>query len=138
MGGWLAALGEIKEHGFDPDNFFKTKNFTQFQVPDVLNSVLSGSSDVGILSTCILEEAEALGMIEKGSLRVINKKTDDLSPIHCARSTQLYSDMSFVSLQGVPAVSYTHLRAHETDSYLVCRLLLEKKKTPHYFFVTPK
>src|SRR5680860_1811123 len=28
----------------------------------------------------------------------------------------------------VTAVSYTHLRAHETDSYLVCRLLLEKKK----------
>src|SRR5664279_4454877 len=25
-------------------------------------------------------------------------------------------------------VSYTHLRAHETDSYLVCRLLLEKKQ----------
>ena len=25
------------------------------------------------------------------------------------------------------AVSYTHLRAHETDQYLVCRLLLEKK-----------
>ena len=24
------------------------------------------------------------------------------------------------------AVSYTHLRAHETDSHLVCRLLLEK------------
>src|SRR5664279_6356116 len=23
-------------------------------------------------------------------------------------------------------ISYTHLRAHETDSYLVCRLLLEK------------
>src|SRR5665647_623515 len=27
--------------------------------------------------------------------------------------------------EGLP-VSYTHLRAHETDSYLVCRLLLEK------------
>src|SRR5664279_4264818 len=27
----------------------------------------------------------------------------------------------------VGPVSYTHLRAHETDSYLVCRLLLEKK-----------
>src|SRR5665647_43403 len=26
---------------------------------------------------------------------------------------------------GIIAVSYTHLRAHETDSYLVCRLLLE-------------
>ena len=29
---------------------------------------------------------------------------------------------------GILTVSYTHLRAHETDSYLVCRLLLEKKK----------
>src|SRR5665647_268286 len=29
---------------------------------------------------------------------------------------------------GLMPVSYTHLRAHETDSYLVCRLLLEKKK----------
>ena len=27
------------------------------------------------------------------------------------------------------AVSYTHLRAHETGRNLVCRLLLEKKKT---------
>src|SRR5665647_3825188 len=33
-----------------------------------------------------------------------------------------------VTIGCVIAVSYTHLRAHETDSYLVCRLLLEKKK----------
>ena len=26
------------------------------------------------------------------------------------------------------AVSYTHLRAHETPEHLVCRLLLEKKQ----------
>src|SRR5450759_5826977 len=31
-----------------------------------------------------------------------------------------------------PAVSYTHLRAHETRHDLVCRLLLEKKKTDLY------
>src|SRR5680860_1756081 len=30
------------------------------------------------------------------------------------------------TFHGICAVSYTHLRAHETDSYLVCRLLLEK------------
>src|SRR5660398_256246 len=30
-----------------------------------------------------------------------------------------------------PAVSYTHLRAHETKANLVCRLLLEKKKKHH-------
>ena len=31
-------------------------------------------------------------------------------------------------MQGLGAVSYTHLRAHETVLDLVCRLLLEKKK----------
>ena len=31
-------------------------------------------------------------------------------------------------LNTIPPVSYTHLRAHETRSNLVCRLLLEKKK----------
>ena len=30
---------------------------------------------------------------------------------------------------GLYPVSYTHLRAHETGRNLVCRLLLEKKKT---------
>ena len=36
-----------------------------------------------------------------------------------------------LSASGASTVSYTHLRAHETDSYLVCRLLLEKKKNKH-------
>ena len=38
-----------------------------------------------------------------------------------------YMDYFTLQFFFVP-VSYTHLRAHETDSYLVCRLLLEKKK----------
>ena len=147
LGGWLAALGEIQQQGFDPDNFFKTKTFTQFQVPDVLNSVLSGSADVGILSTCILEEAEASGMIEKGSLKVVNEKPDDLSPIHCARSTQLYSDMSFASLQGVPEPlvrevtvallsmpAFDHSRwSVENDQYSIRKLLQELRLGPYSY-----
>ena len=39
--------------------------------------------------------------------------------------------MTQVAQQSLEPVSYTHLRAHETDSYLVCRLLLEKKKKKH-------
>ena len=35
------------------------------------------------------------------------------------------------TMDGKEPVSYTHLRAHETVLDLVCRLLLEKKKTPH-------
>src|SRR5678816_875277 len=33
-----------------------------------------------------------------------------------------------IESEGPIAVSYTHLRAHETPEHLVCRLLLEKKK----------
>ena len=33
-----------------------------------------------------------------------------------------------IGRQSLIAVSYTHLRAHETPEHLVCRLLLEKKK----------
>src|SRR5680860_1754704 len=46
---------------------------------------------------------------------------------------KILEEWGVLNIGGLPvpliAVSYTHLRAHETDSYLVCRLLLEKKKT---------
>src|SRR5664279_5995066 len=45
----------------------------------------------------------------------------------CALITLYMRNPSAFSSASRP-VSYTHLRAHETDSYLVCRLLLEKKK----------
>ena len=38
------------------------------------------------------------------------------------------NDYLHPTLMGIKAVSYTHLRAHETVLDLVCRLLLEKKK----------
>ena len=42
-----------------------------------------------------------------------------------------YCELGFNQVDGwcSNAVSYTHLRAHETVLDLVCRLLLEKKKT---------
>ena len=38
----------------------------------------------------------------------------------------------YLNLRTLKAVSYTHLRAHETVLDLVCRLLLEKKKHNMY------
>src|SRR5665811_2507519 len=38
-------------------------------------------------------------------------------------------EAGYVGSRGIHPVSYTHLRAHETVLDLVCRLLLEKKKT---------
>ena len=39
-----------------------------------------------------------------------------------------YASKAYSLIHHIPAVSYTHLRAHETGRNLVCRLLLEKKK----------
>eukprot|EP00658_Telonema_sp_P-2_P037804 TRINITY_DN27176_c0_g1_i1.p1 TRINITY_DN27176_c0_g1~~TRINITY_DN27176_c0_g1_i1.p1 ORF type:complete len:143 (+),score=40.73 TRINITY_DN27176_c0_g1_i1:1-429(+) len=72
--------------------------------------------------------------------------TDQVSQCHSKRVAQLI--LRTAGLEGVGelpilemlallqgstyAVSYTHLRAHETPEHLVCRLLLEKKKTNPY------
>ena len=69
LGGWLAALREIRQRGYDPDNFFSSVYFAQFQTPDVISSVLNGNVDAGILTTCVLEKVESLGLIEKGILK---------------------------------------------------------------------
>ena len=42
------------------------------------------------------------------------------------------SRVSQIHTRITKAVSYTHLRAHETVLDLVCRLLLEKKKHTHH------
>eukprot|EP00658_Telonema_sp_P-2_P074135 TRINITY_DN63315_c0_g1_i1.p2 TRINITY_DN63315_c0_g1~~TRINITY_DN63315_c0_g1_i1.p2 ORF type:complete len:152 (+),score=43.07 TRINITY_DN63315_c0_g1_i1:84-539(+) len=54
---------------------------------------------------------------------------DDLSP-HERHKRRM--EAKAASSDGGEAVSYTHLRAHETPEHLVCRLLLEKKKPQCY------
>src|SRR5674536_172637 len=58
--------------------------------------------------------------VATGTVRVATKvKTSASRP--CRRRAPGHTATSAV------AVSYTHLRAHETPEHLVCRLLLEKK-----------
>lgn len=103
LGGWLAALREITQKGHDPDSFFSSVHFAQFQTPDVISSVLNRNVDAGILTTCVLEKIERLGLIEKDSLRVINEQPLDKSGFSCRRSTaDLYPDMSFVATATTP------------------------------------
>src|SRR5678815_4390498 len=45
-----------------------------------------------------------------------------------AKSAAALNHPNIAHIYGIGAVSYTHLRAHETPEHLVCRLLLEKKK----------
>src|SRR5665647_3806771 len=57
------------------------------------------------------------------------KEGSGLGVLAGCRNREAYQKVVVLTNYHTPeTVSYTHLRAHETDSYLVCRLLLEKKK----------
>lgn len=96
LGGWLAFAGELMTEGLEPDSFFSNIDFETYQIPEVINSVMSGRSDAGVLSTCQLEIAEKRGLIESGRLKVLNARTTP--GFSCAHSTDLYPDQIFGSI----------------------------------------
>ncbi len=104
IGGWLAARGELEKQGFDSESFFKNVIFYQFQVPDVMDAVLSGAADVGILTTCVLEKSIAEGILERNAFRVINSQDGgNEGALRCQYSTsELYPDLEVVVLHGTP------------------------------------
>jgi len=72
----------------------------------------------GVLETEVLLRAASLTELDGQAARI--------------RRMLAFADAWSGAMQGRPVYVYhlslyTHLRAHETDSYLVCRLLLEKK-----------
>ena len=67
--------------------------------------------------------------IALGSAFLGYKSSKDANKQVEAQNELLKQQYEWEKSKEVPgAVSYTHLRAHETPEHLVCRLLLEKKK----------
>ena len=96
--------------------------------------------DDGARFTAVSEERGIVGFGDPGVLVVIDPIDGSLNAkrglAHHALSIAVADGptMADVRLGYVyDAVSYTHLRAHETPEHLVCRLLLEKKKTIYLF-----
>ena len=78
--------------------------------------------------TGIVEELLDFSRMQNGKLSMRMEKIDVLAELDDAvfvfRERALREGIELI----YNAVSYTHLRAHETRHDLVCRLLLEKKK----------
>ena len=98
--GWMIPMGEIASHGFDPETFFQEVTYTEWNFPDVITLVTTGMTDVGILSTCELEQAIRTGVVSDNALRIIGQRPQ-LAPGGCACSTDLYPDMIFASSPSV-------------------------------------
>ena len=72
--GWMIPMGEIASHGFDPETFFQEVTYTEWNFPDVITLVTTGMTDVGILSTCELEQAIRTGVVSDNALRIIGQR----------------------------------------------------------------
>ena len=74
-----------------------------------------------------MEEAVTMLEEETGYTILDVRTAQEYSEKHIPGAINIANES--IGTEDIPEpVSYTHLRAHETDSYLVCRLLLEKKK----------
>ena len=98
LDGWLAVRGEIEDAGMDSEHFFSKLRFFGYGMPHVVEAVLSGAYDVGVVPVCTLERIEAEGLIEPGFLRVAALKEDADADSLCRTSTRLYPDLVFASL----------------------------------------
>src|SRR5665811_2422364 len=88
-----------------------------------LNAVHVGHADIhdDQVRTLLLQPGKSLASCRcLGDYDDVRFRIQDLS--------QAFPEKDMVISKDYAAVSYTHLRAHETVLDLVCRLLLEKKK----------
>src|SRR5450756_199164 len=118
-----AKLAELRKHGNAFPNDFDRKDLAAD-----LHAAHGAKSNEEL-------EAEAVHVAVAGRMllkRVMGKASfasiQDLSGKNMDGRIQLYITNDHAGVAVHEAVSYTHLRAHETRHDLVCRLLLEKKK----------
>src|SRR5665647_1529074 len=118
-------VGELV--GGDPKAFVPHREGHRRRVPRGAHADPDGGPAAGVLGRVAqqvrgdLAHLLAIGPSDRArTWRVLDPDERPLLPAEPPHGKDLVEHLA------VP-VSYTHLRAHETDSYLVCRLLLEKK-----------
>lgn len=118
--GFQAAIGEIVQRGHDPEHFFDSVHFvgnaSKLSQQAVVEEVLDGRVDVGVVRTCFLEDLETMRQTDL-QVKVIGAKLDP--KFACQRSTELYPNWTISS---VPSMTADDLR-------LVVEVLLSMPKT---------
>lgn len=107
---YQSNLGAIAAAGFDPDTFFSSVVFTHNRPKAVLEAVLDGTGDVGLLRACMPEALVAKNPAWKGKFKVVNQQeTPAGKRLGCAFSTDLYPGWTFAVSNHTPAVITRHM-----------------------------
>lgn len=102
--GFQVAMGELVRRNYNPDGFFRKVHFigtaSKKSMQDVVNEVLNGKADAGVVRTCFLEDLEKM-MGKSLPLRVVEPRNDPT--FACRRSTELYPNWTISSVPSLPA-----------------------------------
>src|SRR5680860_921889 len=111
----IPVFSEILDEAGSPEDKINIKQIDNIEKKDKIiidDEVKEFYKDKG-------EDKEKEVLAEKSAV-------EDREEISSGRGSELEIYLSDnILTNGIISVSYTHLRAHETDSYIVCRLLLE-------------
>ncbi len=99
--GWQLAWYEFIRQGINPERDFKRIDFADDLQQRVVERVLSGDDDVGVVRTDQLERMAEAGELDLRYIRVINQQQTANFPYF--HSTPLYPEWPFAVLPHVPA-----------------------------------
>ncbi|WP_081619786.1 EAL domain-containing protein [Thioalkalivibrio sp. ALJT] len=100
FGGWLAGAHTLEQAGLDPFRDLAAVTFTGMPHRNVIDRLLAGEADAGLVRTGIFEELKREGVIEPGALRVLAPREHADFPL--AHSTRLYPEWPFSRMEHTP------------------------------------
>lgn len=98
FGGWLIGYNELLQAGLDAYSDCEEVIFTGVQ-EKVVQAVLAGEADAGIIRTGIIEKMISRGQLNKSDLFIINKRNEIEFPE--ILSSELYSEWAFAKTKEV-------------------------------------
>ncbi|HWQ66901.1 MAG TPA: PhnD/SsuA/transferrin family substrate-binding protein [Methanospirillum sp.] len=99
LGGWQAALMEIKFAGIDPVHDFAELNFTGTQDASVF-AVLKGDADAGTTRSTQLERMAKENKIDLTQIKILNNQQSAHPEYPYLLSTHLYPEWPFAAVTG--------------------------------------
>jgi len=99
FGGYQLIRAELSRLGLDPEDGRVSPIFTGFPMPKVIDAVLDGKADAGILRACLLEHLEREGSLPAGRLRVLAPRPEISD---CAVTSPLYPGWAFAAASRTP------------------------------------
>ncbi len=100
FGGYQVIAAELLTLGLDVEAGQVRAHFTGYPMTRVVEAVLAGEADAGVIRTCLLERLEREGRVAPGALRVLAPRTNTGLP--CRTSSPLYPGWAFAAARATP------------------------------------